>query len=388
MFQGDTAVDLESGPFTLERALLAAKEESGLKDFGDTGFLEPLEVLIDCVNRDLSFTAAGEINFRGSVQRLLANRLRVQRDLSAHPEILSEDVSDPIMILGMPRTGTTKLQRLLSADPQFQGLPLWQLLNPAPFAEEVPGDPVQRIAFAKMVEDATRANADFTTSHETAALEVDEDSYLLLMTFEYPLLYSLYPSSSYLSWVRDRDRLPPHQYEMRLLQYLQWQNEGRQGRRWVLKNPGAVGCLSALKETFPGITFVHSHRDMQEVMPSYCRLMEAALNPLLEVVDPIQHGRNSLDFWSHEMARYSRDRTELADKLNIIDVPYLDLVKNPMALVKDIYTHCALTFSDAALESMRKWEQANQQHKHGKARYSLKQYGLNAEQIDAAFVST
>ena len=387
MFEGDMTVDLQHGQFTLERALLAAKEESGLGDFGDTGFLEPLGVFIDCVNRDLRLTAAGEINFRGTVQRLLANRLRVQRDFSAYPEILSEDVSDPIMILGMPRTGTTKLQRLLSADAQFQGLPLWQLLNPARFEEEIPGNPVGRMAFAKMVEEATRANTQFTTSHETAALEVDEDSYLLLMTFEYPLLFSLYPSGSYLSWVRGRSRLPPHQYEKRLLQYLQWQNGGRQGRRWILKNPGAVGCLSALQDTFPGITFVHSHRDMQEVMPSYCRLMEAALGPLLEIVDPIQHGRNSLDFWGHEMARYSADRTELAGELNVIDVPYLDLVKNPMAVVREIYSHCALTLSDAAADSMRRWEQANQQHKHGKAAYSLERYGLSAQQIDATFKS-
>ncbi|MEM1156443.1 MAG: sulfotransferase, partial [Pseudomonadota bacterium] len=113
MFQGDTQIDTSNGDLSLEQALAAAREESGLSDFGDEGFLEPLQAFIDGVNRDLSLTAMGDINFRATVQRLLVNRLRIERDIRYHPEILDEDVSDPIMILGMPRTGTTKLQRLL-----------------------------------------------------------------------------------------------------------------------------------------------------------------------------------------------------------------------------------------------------------------------------------
>ncbi|MEM8662360.1 MAG: sulfotransferase, partial [Pseudomonadota bacterium] len=131
MFQGDTQVDTSKGDLTLEQALAAAREESGLSGFGDEAFLEPLQAFIDGVNHDLNLSAMGEVNFRATVQRLLVNRLRIERDIRSHPEILSEDVSDPIMILGMPRTGTTKLQRLLCCDKQFHGLPLWQLLNPA-----------------------------------------------------------------------------------------------------------------------------------------------------------------------------------------------------------------------------------------------------------------
>ena len=260
MFQGDTLLSNLDQPFSVELALAAAREESGLTDFGDSGFMEPLEALINCVGADVDLSETGEISFRATVQRLLVNRMRLQRDLQQHPEITAEDVSDPIMVMGMPRTGTTKLQRLLSADPQMQGLPLWKLLNPAPFPDELSGEPADRLQFARLVEEATRANADFTTSHETAAREVDEDSYLLLMTFEYPLLFSLYPSPSYLEWVQARPRLPAHRYEKLLLQYLQWQDGGKRGRRWVLKNPGAVGCLRSLQEVFPAAFFVHSHR--------------------------------------------------------------------------------------------------------------------------------
>ncbi|MEM8563010.1 MAG: sulfotransferase [Pseudomonadota bacterium] len=387
MFQGDTQVETGTGDLTLEQALTAAKAESGLSDFGDEAFLEPLQAFIDGVKRDLSLSAMGDINFRATVQRLLVNRLRIERDIRSYPEILDEDVSDPIMILGMPRTGTTKLQRLLCCDGQFHGLPLWQLLNPAPFDGERAGDPAQRLAFARAVEEATRANPAFTASHETSALEVDEDSFLMLMTFDYPLLFSLFPSRTYLHWVQQRDRSAAHRYQRRLLQYLQWQNGGRAGKRWILKNPGAIGCIAALQAVFPNITFVHSERSMLEVMPSYCRLMEAALTPLLESLDPISHGQDSLHYWQYEMQRFRDDVNELGEDLRMLSVSYLDIVKDPMAVVRDIYSLCSLKLAADAEKAMASWQQSNRQHKHGKAQYSLEQYGLTSEQIGLAFPS-
>lgn len=385
MFQGDTELSNLDQAFSPDLALAAAQEESGLSDFGDTHFIEALEALIHCVQSDVGLSPAGEISFRATVQRLLVNRLRLQRDVHNHPEIMAEEVSDPIMILGMPRTGTTKLQRLISADPQMQSLPLWKLLNPAPFDDEEPGKPEGRLQFARAVEQATRANADFTTSHETSATEVDEDSYLLLMTFEYPLMFSLYPSQSYLEWVWARPREPAHRYEKLLLQYLQWQDGGRQGRRWLLKNPGAVGCMRALHDVFPNAFYVHSHRDMLEVMPSYCRLMEAATQPLRQHVDLHQHGRDSLRYWSHEMELYRRDLAELGDALDVLDVSYRDAVTHPYAVAEQIYARCGLAFAETSRRPMEAWLADNQQYKHGKADYSLQRYGFTAADIHAAF---
>ena len=385
MFQGDTPLHHLDRPFTVELALAAARQEAGLTDFGDTHFLEPLEALISGVGSDVDLSEAGTISFRATVQRLLVNRLRLQRELRAHPEITAEDVSDPIVVIGMPRTGTTKLQRLLSADPGMQGLPLWKLLNPLPFDDEPPGEPHGRLQFARLVEEATRANADFTTSHETAATEVDEDSYLLLMTFEYPLLFSLYPSRSYLDWVRARPRLPAHRYEKLVLQYLQWQDGGRRGRRWVLKNPGALGCLQALHEVFPRAFFVHSQRDMLEVMPSYCRLMEGATRPLLRRLDLEKHGRDALEFWSHEMNRWHRDRAELGAGIDVLDVSYLDIVSDPLAIAARIYERCGIRFTESSRRPMQTWLRDNQQHKHGRAVYSLDRYGLGGTDISQAF---
>ncbi|HLY55213.1 MAG TPA: sulfotransferase [Stellaceae bacterium] len=385
MFHGNTQLGDANGAYTAEIAMGWAREEAGLHDFDDAGLVVPLHELITRVLSDLSFTPAGLFNFKATIHRFLLNRLRLQRDLAAYPEILEEDVSDPIIILGMPRTGTTVLQRKMSADPQMQKLSLWRLLNPAPFDGEVPGDPAGRFAFARLVEDATRANPDFTISHETAADEADEDSYLLLLSFDYMMLHNIFPSPSLLEWLRSRPRQPPHLLERKLLQYLQWQDGGRRGRRWVLKNPGAVGHLKALHQTFPKATFVHSHRDMTEVMPSYCRLMEAIYQALLEPRDLHFHGREALDYWGHEIACYVRDRAELGDTINIIDLPYLDLVRDPIPTIKRVYAQAGLAYTAKSESAIKAWTAQNPQHKHGKADYSLERYGLTAQMIADAF---
>jgi hypothetical protein len=333
----------------------------------------------------LQFTEVGALSFQSTVVRFLVNRLRLQHDLTAHPEILEEDVSDPLVVLGMPRTGTTKLQRMLSADPQNQRLELWKLLNPAPFPDDPPGQPHGRIAFAQCVEDAAKSNSGFLASHETAVHEADEDSFLLLMSFDYDMLHNIFTTDGFLSWVRARSDSPAHAYEKKLLQYLQWQDGGRRGRRWVLKNPGAVGHLRAMHEAFPNATFIYSYRDMSQVMPSYCRLMESIYEPLYQRVDPLIVGRQAVMFWSEAMRRFQRDRDELAPVLNMMDVDYLDIVNDPVAVIRSLYERAGMMLSPAGEAAISAWSATHQQHRFGKTDYTLERYGLSVQEIDRQF---
>jgi hypothetical protein len=388
MFQGSTSVIHGRADYLIEDALSGARAEAKLNDFGDDSFLEPLDRLVDGVRKDVRFTKAGLLNFKATIQRFLVNRLRFQRDVTAHPEILDEDVCDPIIVLGMPRTGTTKLQRLMSADARSFKLSLWRMLNPAPFPEEGIRGSAGRKAFALLVEEAAAANADFTVSHELKVDEAEEDSYLLLMSFDYLMLYIIFPSSSYVEWVRNRPRYPPHAFEKKMLQYLQWQAGGRQGRRWILKNPGHVGNLNALREVFPQATYVHSRRDMIDVIPSYCRLIEALLAPLIEPFDLKALGRSVIDYWAPEIRRYDIERRELGHAIDILDVPYLDIVRDPKSVVRGIYSRARVEFTSEAEAAMNAWLRANEQYKHGKASYSLERYGLSAAAVSRAFDGT
>lgn len=384
MFQGDRQLD-HTQKLTIDRAMAEARRETGLSDFGDDPFAEALAKLCECAVTELEFTDMGALSFQSTIVRFLVNRLRLQKDLKDHPEILEEDVDDPLVVLGMPRTGTTKLQRMLSADPHNQRLELWRLLNPAPFPGELPGKPEGRLAFAKIVEDATKANPDFLASHETAAREADEDSYLLLNAFDYDMLHNIFTADSFLRWVRSRSGIPAHAYEKKLLQYLQWQDGGRRGRRWVLKNPGAVGHLRAMSETFPKAAFIYSHRSLTEVLPSYCRLMESIYRPLYKKVDPQEVGRQCLLFWGESMRRFAKDRADLAGQLNFMEVPYLDLVRDPLSAIKEFYRRAGVAYTKEGEAGIRAWSAANRQHKFGKAESSLERYGLTEAMIREEF---
>ena len=385
MFSGNTKLLDDAVDYTLDAALASARAEAELDDFGTDEFVEPLRLLIKYSTSEIPFKPAGLYNFKTTIQRYLVNRLRLARDLKDHPEILEEDVSDPIMILGMPRTGTTKLQRLLSADSQNQSTAFWRLLNPAPFPGETANKPEDRIAFAKIVEDALRANTTFTSSHEVTAEEAEESSYLPIQSFDHILLYSIYPSASYLEWTRSRSPIEAYRYKKKLLQYLQWQDGGRKSRRWILKNPGALGHLSPLVDVFPHITFVQSHRNLAEVLPSYCRLIETMLEPLVELGDLHEFGQAQIDYWNPEFKRNAEQRKTLGAKLRIIDEPYLNIVKDPVAIARKVYELAGMTLSSEGEEKMRQWSRDNEQHKHGKAEYSLARYGLTEVGITDAF---
>ena len=129
--------------------MMAASVSAKLEDFGDMGFVEPLREYLAAADRYFPFTETGANGFADGIVNQLVNRLRMTEDLKRHPEILDEDVSDPIVITGMPRTGTTKLQRVLSADPANQPLLYWKVINFARFPDAAPGAPDPRIAIAK-----------------------------------------------------------------------------------------------------------------------------------------------------------------------------------------------------------------------------------------------
>lgn len=375
--------------FDVNAVLSAARNEAKLEDFGELTFIPGLTKLLECAREEIHFTPEGKIGFEVTVRRWLVNRLRYVEAVKQHPEILAEDVSDPIVIIGMPRTGTTKFQRFLSADPNNFRLSLWMTLNPAVFPGEEPGNPRERIAFAEMIA-AQQNNPDFLTSHERTPEDAEEDSDLLLFSIDYMMVHILCPTDSLMDWLRQRPRLPAYQLQNKLLQYLQWQQGGRHtgetnNRRWVLKNPGHIGQMDALSQVYPNATIVHLHRNLLEVLPSYCRLIQSLYQVMFNDIDPHEIGRQALRYWGPEFRRQAEQREQLRDKLNIIDVSYLDVVKNPMALAETLYQRAGHPLTELGRRAMEQWNRENGQHKHGKPSYSLEQYGLTESAIEAAF---
>jgi hypothetical protein len=241
--------------------LIAAAAATGLR-YHDRQFAEPLRRFVESVDAEANLSDQGLAGFTQDISRLLSNRLLIDAAIAARPEILDEDVRDPIVITGLPRTGTTKLQKVLAASPGYQWLPLWKALFPAPIAP--PGtDPDPRVTITDEQSALTfDLFPDLMAAHPMSTHEPEEEVLLLQLSFRVPTNGWFYRAPSYVRWVEQQDQTPAYADLRRTLQLLQWQDGGRRDRPWVLKSPAHLGGLRLIFEAFPNATVVHCHRDI------------------------------------------------------------------------------------------------------------------------------
>jgi hypothetical protein len=187
------------------------------------------------------------------------------------------------------------------------------------------------------------------------------------------------------AWVRTRPRHTTYEYLRRMLQYLQWQQGGKQGRSLVLKSPLHVGNLDMVAEHFPRATVVHCHRDPRVAMPSTARLYELMRRMATDVVDLRAIGDEVLKFWGDAAAANLAQRRELAGQLPIIDVRYEEILDDPLTAIRSILAVRELEITGSAIEAVQQWEAENPQHAHGRHRYEAAVYGLNDARIERTF---
>ena len=377
---------------TLERELIPeemlknAQEVAQLTDFGDTGFLEPMNKLIEASIEEADLSEEGLKGFKGDIQRILVNKLRMQDDLVKHPEILDEDVSDPIIIVGVVRTGTTKLQRELAAAPGLQSIPLWQMLYLSRFPNEDSTGSAPRREYA--IKHGFSGFFDTESTKAAHALEMDmveEDSLLFEPGFEHESFYLRIRTPSYLHWINQRSPKPRFESYRKNLQYLQWQNGGRQGRVWNLKCTMHIGDLEALFKQFPDALVVHTHRDPGQSIPSYAKLQEMVWAGRGDPAGKAFVGKAMLDMWSDLTKRNMEARKRLAGQKQILDIPYRRVLQDSLSVIEEIYAAKGLELKPEAVASIKAWGEKNKQHKWGVHKYSGEEFGLSEENITEAF---
>ena len=372
--------------FNADHRIAAAVAEAGCDDFGDPGFIDNVRAYLDAVETEADISPTNGLGLQHLVHGLLVNRLRYHADLNANPEIADEDVSDPIVVAGLFRTGTTKLQRMMSTDPGVQDLTFWRLLNVAPLPGAVPGEPDPRIAVARNYVDGLASQSpEFMAAHAWIADEPDEDSLLLWLTFNHLAGGSVGYIPSFVKRVQARDQHPSYEYLAGILRYMQWQDGGRLGRPWVLKSPTHVGSVEPILAAFPNATIAFCHREPTVVVPSFVRLFEIFWGLFGNSVDPRKVGPVMLDLWSQEMVKGLEQRRRLGDDPRIVDVYYDDIVANPLEVIRSIYDQHGRILTSEAEKAFIGWEQDNPQHKFGKHQYTLESCGLTEEQVHTAF---
>ena len=377
-------VKRELDPDTL---MATALTQTGLAEFRDDSFYEPLCRLVDSAARETDFHEQGLQFMKYDLLRNLINRLHLENDVVTHPEILEEDVSDPIIIVGLPRSGTTKLQRMLSAPESVQKMYLWRALNPGRVPDGEPGKPDPRIAVAGMTdflaEEDNKSERD--AAHRMDPMEVDEDAILYMLTFDDWMWSVRTYSPSYYDWVMKRPSQPTYDYVKGVLKNLQWQDGGAQGRPWILKSVGYLPDFDSLFACYPNATYVHPHRDPRSCVPSIAKFVYTTRLVQSNPADPRETGRELLTMFRSGMDRYLEVRDRLALDDRILDVSYDQVRSDPMAIMEQVYDRAGRVMSDEARRDMAQWHDTNEQGRFGVHQYSLEEFGLTEELIDDAF---
>jgi hypothetical protein len=368
--------------------LAEAQRKETLTDWGTGEFEVPLRVLLDDYAR-ADLNAIGVHILRSGLVHSLRMRLRTQEWMRRHPEILEERVAAPIVVVGMMRSGTTLLQRLLAADPRFVCAYGWEVVEVAPKLDYQFGDAADpRIAISEAREAKSRELApDLFAIHPMYAREAEEEIVFLADAFLSHVPESGAHLPHYRAWLDEQDFSPAYDYLHRMLQFVQWQKRqrGQKPQRWVLKSPAHLGYLDLLRAQFADLHIVHMHRDPRTTIASGASL-NATLHAMhADTVDTDRVGAQWLARmgWTNDRAMSTRDGWS-DDAAVVTDIGFDDAVADPIGQVSRVYDAVGLPLTAEAEEAMRRWL-ADRPREAARPPYGLQNYGLLPEQVDERF---
>jgi hypothetical protein len=361
--------------------LAAAQKQSQLSDWGDEHFRVGLQTLLVTLNGEANLSFMGRSLLRKYLTDRLVNRLQIQSTLTQNPDILEVPIERPLIITGLPRTGTTLLQRLLAQDSSFRWLRLWELLQPCPPPEKSAAESDPRIQKTqKFLKRYKTISPAFSTAHFVDAQIPEEGNQLFEHAFANFLFNLRFHAPTYENWLRAQSMVPQYQYYRQQLQLLSWRLPGR----WLLKAPCHLRDLSALLQVFPDACIIHMHRNPGTVVPSLCSLAAMSRSIFTKDVELDVVGKDILDITAYSYNKGQQFRQQQSAAL-VCDVNYSDLVQNPLETVRSIYSFFGDRLQPETANNMQQWLIANPQKKHGTHQYSLEQFGLNEHEVRARF---
>ena len=366
-----------------EEALVqAAVKATGLSEFGDGYHREGLLRLLESVENDAALHLSGQLTVRETIVGSLINRLLLTEACKRSPEIFRKPLKPPIIVLGLPRSGTTFLHRLLAMDPTHRAVPWWELARPLPGPASNGESDRRRQIFQKKLRRLQKLTPDLDSKHYTRVDTPEECIWLLASTFLSPLFWALAPVYGYLDWYMNQDRLQAY-YEYRLL--LQVLQDADPTRRLVLKSSTHTGAVEPLLQTIPGSLLIQTHRNPVETSASLASLFYSLHSRTTESLDVRRMTEAILSFHEHQIARNLKARDTHPGAL--FDVYYDRLVADPIGTVRDIYHHYGLAWSEEFEERLNSYLRHNPRGKHGAHLYAPENFGQTRDTISRRFAA-
>lgn len=370
-------------PILTEHAVLdAARQRTGLDDFGPEDFRERLRLLLDCTASDAGLTALGRASMAAHLTRLAANRLRVEDMLRRHPEIAEVALPQPIIIVGLPRSGTTHLHNFIAADTRLRSLPTWESLEPVADPDEVALGIDGREARADAGWESFMAMCPLMPlMHEMDAGQINEEIELQQIDFtSYSPDWRL-RAPRWRDYYLSHDQTPHYLYLRKVLQLLTWQ---RGPSRWVLKCPQHMEQLGPLTTAFPDARLLITHRDPVAVLKS--ALTMTAYTDRLRRREIDLHAVGS--YWTDRIERLLRACVRDRDGVpagQAMDIRFADFMADEPGTLERAYAFAGLPVIDEARRQLDTYLADNRRGKHGKVHYDLAAFGLDAAALRERF---
>ena len=362
-----------------DRLIKAARRNTGLHDLGKDFLDEPLDRLLYSVNNEARLHPVGRFISQKRLENLLSVRLRAEHYFKNYPEILEQPIYPVTVIIGLQRTGTTKLHRMLASDPDTRALLSWEALNPAPMNGEMKSG-TKRIKIARTNEKALKImSPGFFAIHPVEHLAPEEDVLLLDVSFLSTTAEAIMHVPSYSDWLEKTDQSLAYEYTTKLMKLLQWQ---KPAKRWVLKTPHHLEFLDLAQKYFGDVQFIWTHRDVHKAIPSFLSMV--AHSRILfsnEVVanEVAQHWVRKIGYMLSQAMDY---RMRNKQYNHITDVKYYDLVKDSNSVLERIYQNRNLKITPELQQIFERTEKSNPRGKYGFHKYAHEDFGIDRDFID------
>lgn len=354
-----------------------AQRSTGFTDFDGDSFREGLEILVSDINKDTARAPAFVEMNAGMLVKALADRLKVINALSERPDLLARPIERPVFVFGLPRTGTTLLSNLLAVDPARRSPLTWELNDPVPppKADQLFTDP-RALAALEAERELNLKYPELSRIYRMSAVYPFECVTILAHDFKTLSLESMGKLPAFRDFLFSTDMISAYQYHKKFLQLHQADAPGI----WNLKMPSHALYLETILKVYPDARFIWTHRDPYTCTASFCSIVSAGHLNFAGRVDAEWIGED-MPFQASEHANRAMDARARIGHDRIIDVQYADMLTDPMAKMKSLYSALGDTLTPAAEATMQNWLDANPQAKFGRHEYKLAEYGLSKEKL-------
>lgn len=377
---------------SVKRLLAQASSLAGEREFQDVSFMPALTVLVDSLNKESRLSPFGMSYYTSQFQRWLSNRLFVER-YSRHKVTANDTVSAAssveqrpplVIIMGMPRTGSTKLLRAMSSTGHFDSLPLWSILYPAPLGDRDIGNG-KRIMLSHEYSWQMRTRAPvFFAAHPMLPEEPEEELFALDMTFQSPINFMFNHAPSYRIWYQQQKISPVYNYLNTLISCWRHEMGSLSTKYLLLKSPMHGYHLDTVLAMYPDSKIIWCHRSPEDVTGSLCKLCFEARSMTSSNVEIPEVRDAVLSFNQGIMNNVVSVHREGRGN-NIFHVAYRDIADNLHALLPEIFSFLGETYTAQEVVASSSWEKANSINKHGTYRYTLDDFMIQRSRIDSSF---